>query len=136
MANHTFSHRYDLSKNYKGYRQEVGQTQDVIEEIIGKRATLFRPPCGIFTFIVFVVARQFNLRVILWSNEGGEWSFNKMSSAEEIATKLKFSFEDRQIVLLHDNNEKMLDVLELTLPYLQKEGFDLSSAVEDLSDGT
>ena len=133
VANHTFSHGYELSKNYIGYRHEVAEAQRVITDITGQSPKLFRPPCGVFNFITFAVSKKFNLRTILWSNEGGEWTYNKMASAEEIANDLILSFCDRQIVLMHDNNEKIPQVLELILPYLVEEGYDLSSAVEELS---
>lgn len=75
-----------------------------------------------------LAARTLNLKTVLWSNGGGEWG-NRGDSydAEIIAKELLNALEPSQIVLLHDDNQKVPKILEIILPEIKRRKIDFSS---------
>lgn len=111
LGNHSFSHEDFRGRSFSALRQDLERCQLLLADITGSAPTYFRPPFGRLTPALWLAATALGLRVIHWSNEGGEWGRNAGSSAAEIATKLADSIRDRQIILLHDDCDRVVDVL-------------------------
>jgi peptidoglycan-N-acetylglucosamine deacetylase len=135
VANHTYSHPHDQRLNFFQYRREIQQAQTILQAQTGYRVRFFRPPCGAFNLVTFLAAKSLGLKIVLWSNGGGEWAGRQSESADDIARALKLTISDGQIVLLHDNNDKVPAVLDAVLPFLQEKGYDLANAVSEILDG-
>ncbi len=129
VGNHTFEHPNDRPPRFRQYLQDVVRCQDSIADIIGQRPTLFRPPLGRLTPASIRTGWRLHYTTLLWSNEGGVWGNNKDLPASDIAGRMCASINDRDIVLFHDNNGKMPQILSRFLPVLQQRGFDLHTAV-------
>ena len=50
-----------------------------------------------------------------------------MAEAKAAANKIIQHAKPRDIILLHDDNPYVIDILQIVLPYFQSEGFDHAS---------
>lgn len=85
IGNHSWSHP-DLSlQSAKRIREELAQTSDTLEQIIGKQVRYFRPPFGARRPAVFRIARSLGLTTVLWNAMTSDWN---TPSGETIAGSL------------------------------------------------
>ncbi|BCO07695.1 polysaccharide deacetylase family sporulation protein PdaB [Desulfolithobacter dissulfuricans] len=129
IGNHTYSHHYKKIPSFKVYLRDIIRCQQIIEEKTGNKPILYRPPAGFISPITLLLARTQGLKTVLWSNEGGEWGVNKQDTASTIGNRLINTLQPRDIVLLHDNNEKVPFIMEMILPALKNRSIDLQHGV-------
>jgi len=133
VGNHSYAHgRADLG--FTSHAEDVYRCQRVIRDLAGVTPTLYRPPQGRLTVGGTVASRRIGAKIVLWSVQGGEYSFAKQEPAPDIARRIAAEIKGRDVVLLHDNSEKTVSVLERVLPTLQQRKLDLHSGVEHLVD--
>lgn len=85
IGNHSWSHP-DLSlQSAKRIRNELAQTSETLEQIIGKQVRYFRPPFGARRPAVFRIARSLGLTTVLWNAMTSDWN---IPSGETIAENL------------------------------------------------
>ena len=129
IGNHTYSHLNDYldgSYTIKQYVGEILRCQDLIRTISGAETSLFRPPRGELNLKTLVATRRTGHRLIHWSLEGGEWALREGESAAQIAEFVVKMVKPRDIVLLHDDNHKTIEVLKSLLPAAAELQLDLS----------
>lgn len=135
VANHTYTHlnneaggRYDRQQ----VTDEIKRCSKLLGRVTGRSTNLFRPPRGELNAKTWGSARDTGHRLMLWSQEGGEWGRRSHMSAAEISDHVNRSVRKRDILLLHDDNEKTPHVLHRLLTRLKAENYDLSSGVRSL----
>ena len=85
IGNHSWSHP-NLAFTATGkIRRELTETKDVLEQITGKPVRYFRPPFGARRPVVFKIARDLGMTVVLWNAMTSDWSD---PSADRIAAAL------------------------------------------------
>ncbi len=104
IGNHTDSHPNLILVSAARLRQELADCNKALEDALGKKVTLFRPPFGGRRPNVLRTARGMGLSPVMWSVTGYDWS---AKSAAEIMKKVNRQVEARhkpqgEIVLLHD----------------------------------
>lgn len=105
IGNHSWSHPNLARTAANKVRQELTRTKDTLEQITGKRANYFRPPFGARRPVVFRIARELGMTVVLWNAMTSDWS---QSSGDRIAADLMNmidSLERRGLaanIVLHD----------------------------------
>jgi peptidoglycan/xylan/chitin deacetylase (PgdA/CDA1 family) len=135
VGNHSHLHRdrYVLSDGPHAtiaeYYRDCARCQLAIEERLGARPRWFRPPGGRLTVTTLLVPRLLGLRCITWSQDVEDWRFRELTDARAGADALVRAIRPGDIVLLHDNNPRVLDLLDVLLPALQARGFDLGDGV-------
>jgi peptidoglycan/xylan/chitin deacetylase (PgdA/CDA1 family) len=135
IANHTYTHLNDCSNGrYNRARvvEDIRRCSDLVESATGVPTTHFRPPRGELNLSTIGAAQETKHRVMLWSIEGGEWGKRSDWSAPDISAYVCEHVRKRDILLLHDNNDKSFFVLENLLKHLSANEYDLSSAVQSL----
>jgi peptidoglycan-N-acetylglucosamine deacetylase len=135
VANHTHTHLNDaIGGRYTRSRvaEEITKCSDVIQRAIGQATDWFRPPRGELNAKTWAASRDTSHRIVLWSIEGGEAGVRGDWSAAEISDYVSGNIRKRDILLLHDNNEKTLRVTSDLLVKLRREKFDLVSAAASL----
>ena len=132
IGNHTYSHPHGQIPLVAEYRRELRLCQEVIQETQGNLPVLYRSPMGILSLSALLIAKSLRLKTVLWSIEGGEWGVNKEDDAQTLGNRLKKNLQPRDIVLLHDDNIKMPEMLDIILPDLEKRGIDLYNGVTSL----
>jgi peptidoglycan-N-acetylglucosamine deacetylase len=104
IGNHTESHPNLVLVSSARLRQELSDCDKALEDALGRKVTLFRPPFGGRRPDVLRTARDLGLGPVMWSVTGYDWS---AKSAEEIVEKVGRQIDSRrksqgEIVLLHD----------------------------------
>lgn len=132
VGNHTYSHQLPQMLSFRQYRRDINRCQEIIKIRSGSTPRLYRSPMGRLSVSGLLTAKSLGLKTVLWSIEGGEWGVHKEDDAKTIANRLKKNIQQRDIVLLHDDNAKMPLILDIILPDLQKRGIDLYNGVKAL----
>jgi peptidoglycan-N-acetylglucosamine deacetylase len=104
IGNHTESHPNLILVPSARLRQELSDCNKALEDALGKKIPLFRPPFGGRRPNVLRTARGLGLNPVMWSVTGYDWSAR---SAAEIVEKVGRQVDSRhkpqgEIVLLHD----------------------------------
>ncbi len=85
IANHSWSHPNMAVTAAGKIREELTRTKDVLEQMTGKPVKYFRPPFGARRPVVFKIARELGMTVVLWNAMTSDWS---EPSADRIAGEL------------------------------------------------
>jgi len=134
IGNHSYDHpkgKLPGLLSFFAYRRDLIRCQDVIEKTIGIKPSLFRPPRGI-NLTSLLAAKSLDLRIVLYSIEGGEWGYRKSWDAQTIGRDLAESLRPRDIVLLHDDNSKVPMILDIILPAIKNKKVDIRNGVNSL----
>jgi peptidoglycan/xylan/chitin deacetylase (PgdA/CDA1 family) len=104
IGNHTDSHPNLIFVSAARLRQELEDCRKSLEDALGARTSLFRPPFGGRRPNVLRTARAMGMEPVMWSVTAYDWS---AKSPEAIVDKVARQVESRkkqqaEIVLLHD----------------------------------
>jgi peptidoglycan/xylan/chitin deacetylase (PgdA/CDA1 family) len=100
LANHSFDHPYfGLFRGREYWRRQIGLTDDTIEQVIGRRPAMFRPPVGIKTWFNCGTARALGHSVVTWSRRAMD---GVATSPQRILKRLACQTVAGDILLLHD----------------------------------
>jgi peptidoglycan/xylan/chitin deacetylase (PgdA/CDA1 family) len=101
---HGYQHDRLFSLRSPGYvRTDLQRAIKTLEEIVGTRPTLFRPPIGHSNAVIAKAARKLELTVVGWSVR----ALDGVAGArpERVASRVARGLRDGAIVLLHDAAE-------------------------------
>ena len=101
IGNHTYSHFFPYLMTCAQMAEEIDRTQQVIEEVTGRRPVLFRPPYGARWFGLYPLLRERGLKVVQWSDTGYDWKEDEDSIVRLSLERLG----PGSIILLHDGLE-------------------------------
>jgi len=101
IGNHSYSHRPMLSLSKSAMREQLVRTGDLIENLLGQRPALFRPPYGLQGPGLKMALSELGMPSILMSSHGTDW---EETDPDLIASKILKSIEPGAIVLLHDGH--------------------------------
>jgi len=132
LGNHTFHHSVDPRPSFSEYKNDIALAQKAIHEVTGIKPVHFRPPCGILTIPYMLAIKLSGMKIVKWSYDTGEYSYYKNEPTDVIGNFFLRAVQSRQVILSHDDNEKIPQVLEATLPRLVEMGFDLKGGVQAL----
>ena len=122
VLSHSFYHN-DLSKGDKGeIVNDLRKTNDAIEDVIGKRPALFRPPYGATNEQVITTVKEQNQKIVLWSIDTLDWS---QKESDNIGQNVLTNVRNGDIILFHSDEDKTetLSALPSIILGLQKKGF-------------
>ncbi|MGC2743893.1 MAG: polysaccharide deacetylase family protein [Candidatus Angelobacter sp.] len=104
IGNHTDSHPNLVLVSAGRLRQELSDCGKALEDALGEKIALFRPPFGGRRPNVLRTARGMGLRPVMWSVSGHDWSAKSAAAIAEKVTRQVDACKKPQgeIVLLHD----------------------------------
>ena len=111
IGNHTMTHPYLPWQSSKRIRQELADCSRVIEDTVGARVTLFRPPHGARKPAVFAATRALQLETVQWNLIVQDW---QPVPAAIIHTRLERGVKRNRkrghgtCVVLHDGGQNSL----------------------------
>lgn len=108
IGNHSVIHRPMLAFGTAGMRDEVEQANQLIEQLIGVRPVLFRPPFGAQGIGLSRALRELGMLSILTSAAGNDW---ELTDPVRIAQLVLADVEPGGIILLHDGHGDIDDPL-------------------------
>lgn len=104
IGNHTYSHPNLIFLSAAKLRQELEDCNKALEDALGRKVSLFRPPFGGRRPNVLRTARAMGMQPIMWSVTAYDWSAKSEAAiiskaTSQIASRSK---PQAEIVLLHD----------------------------------
>lgn len=117
IGSHTYNHRNLLLLNNFSRIQEIKETNQVIEDVIGVKPILLRPPYGNINEETKKIS---NMHIIEWGVDTLDW---KTKDKELIAKEIVDNAYDGAIILLHDIYEPSVDGAILAMEILEKQGY-------------
>ncbi|MFK3937853.1 polysaccharide deacetylase family protein [Alkalihalobacillus sp. NPDC078783] len=101
IGNHGYWHNPIIQLSDQQARFEIEQTQQVIEQIIGVKTTLHRPPFGLLNEQKVEVIKELGYSIILWSVDTEDW---KASPPDQIVETVLETVKPGSIILHHDGS--------------------------------
>ncbi len=100
VAVHGYRHRNMLRLAPHTFVEDLERGIAAIEDAVGLRPELYRPPYGIFSYPGMVEVQARGLRSLLWSRWGHDWRAG--GSGAEIAGEATRELDGGDVLLLHD----------------------------------
>jgi peptidoglycan/xylan/chitin deacetylase (PgdA/CDA1 family) len=132
IGNHTYIHSNESQPWFLEYWRDLVRCQKIIEQHEGERPSLFRPAGGRISFTTLTVPQLMGLRTVIWSLEAEDWRCRSIDEAREAGQQLIRKVTSGDIVLLHDDNPYVLNILDALLPSIQSYQYDLFSGIDCL----
>ena len=105
VGNHTFTHPNLIFSSATKTREELQQCQEAIGEAVGAHSNLFRPPFGGRRPQTLKIARELELRTVMWNITGWDWSGKPSSYIEDRVSRY---VRGGNVILLHDGGHVAL----------------------------
>jgi peptidoglycan/xylan/chitin deacetylase (PgdA/CDA1 family) len=139
IQNHTARHRPNFSLlGPRGFADEIGHAQRVLEETIGQRPTCFRAPAGLRNPFLAPVLHRMGLSLVSWTRRGFD---TRERNAATVLARLTKGLKAGDILLLHDGHAArtaegrpvVLDVLPALLARVRADDLRTVTLPEGLS---
>ena len=124
IGNHTFDHKNLTELSENDILQQIGDVNRSVMNATGEETTVIRPPYGAYDDRVM---EYLDKPVILWDVDSEDW---KSRNAQTICDKVLSEVKDGDIVLMHDIYGTTADAVELLLPKLKEQGYQIVSVSE------
>ena len=99
IGNHSWSHPQLTARSNGEIDTQVTRTAELIEELLGSRPTLVRPPYGSISRRVVAELGRLNAPAILWDVDSRDWATR---SPDRVRRAVLRQVRPGSIVLLHD----------------------------------
>jgi polysaccharide deacetylase family sporulation protein PdaB len=136
IGNHTYWHpKLDTEKPDR-FHWELTKTQNVLQDILGFRPSLFRPPYGAFSEEMLKMASEMGYSTIAWSVDSVDWM---QLSPEQIQKNVLSNVHPGAIILMHDGGNWDMDLLGTVnalheiIPRLKEDGIEFVTVSELLN---
>ncbi len=128
IGNHSYHHGFHFDwKSSKGMREEIEETNSVLEAITGEKPTLFRPPYGVTNPNLAKAVQQSGMKSIGWSVR----SFDTTAKdANALLARVSGKIKGGDILLLHDSISLTAEILTALIRHAHKSGFKFVSLDE------
>lgn len=121
IGNHSYSHDKGIGFfSTQKVVQEIQKNDSVIENYLGRKTQLFRPPFGVTNPRIARAVNKTKHFVIGWNNRSLDTIIN---DENKILKRIQSKLNPGGIVLLHDTSVKTVKVLEQLLLLLSKENY-------------
>lgn len=124
IANHTYSHAKLTKISVSEMKEEIEKTNTVLEDKLGVRTHLLRPPGG---FTNDEVKSNVKYPIIKWDVDTEDW---KSRDKDAVVAEIKKSVKDGAIVLMHDLYQSTAEAVEEILPWLVEQGYQVVTVSE------
>lgn len=132
VGNHSDTHPYMTQLDTSGMSSEIDACNKEIEEIIGEKPTLFRPPYGDYDNSVVDTVTGKDMYCVQWDVDSLDW---KNLTAEEMCSRIKNNIKCGSIVLMHNGAENTPQALPMIIECIQELGYEIVPISELLPEG-
>lgn len=133
LGNHTATHPHMNKLSESEIKKELDDFEQLMENIVGKRTTLFRAPYGEYNDSVIKTVRSLGYEVLQWNIDTIDWKEER--SAQTILDTVLPKLEGGSIILCHNNGFKIKEYLPKLIEQAQAEGYEFVTVSELLLDG-
>ncbi len=120
IGNHTYTHPHLNTLSDSEIKTEVKRTHQLIKDICGQEANLFRPPFGEYSNKVIKALEECGYKTIQWSVDSLDW---KEGGKEAIINRVTNKVHNGAIVLFHNNGKYTAEALPEIIEKLTAEGY-------------
>lgn len=120
IENHSNTHADMTKLDYNGVVKEIQDCNQKIEDLIGKRPTLFRAPSGSYDNRTVETTQELGMYCIQWDVDSLDW---KKLSTQEITSRVLNQVQDGSIILFHNGLENTPLALPTILDELVSRGY-------------
>ncbi len=123
IGNHSYTHTNLFFKDKAFIRNEIIQTEDILESYLGKRTRYFRPPYGYFNLTILNVLKEIGSTCVLWSIDSKDYRLKRQFDIEQ---RVLHQPSNGSIFLFHDNKDtaqKLYTYLPVLLDKLLEKRF-------------
>lgn len=128
IGNHSYTHAKMTELKEGAVIEEVEKASEKIENITGKRPTLYRPPFGDFDNKTLKLYESLGYKTINWDIDSLDW---KEIGANHVVDKVVKNVKSGSIILFHANVEQSPQYIEIIINKLKADGYELVT-VSDL----
>lgn len=123
IGNHTHDHSLLTNITHNQVLEQIDRGSQSIENTIGKKPLLIRPPYGELDDFGMNAVRERNLDILLWNVEAQDMEREDSNAMyKELVHQL--AVKDGGVVLLHDIRWSSIHILERLLEYLDAKRWD------------
>jgi len=122
IGNHSYAHPHMNALTHAQIRADLKKNHDLIKEITGDDAFLFRPPFGEYSNKVIEAAESLGYFSIQWSIDSLDW---KDVSAEYMVDRVLKSAGPGEIVLFHNAGKHTPRAVDMLLSELKSRGLEV-----------
>ena len=132
IGNHTWDHQILPGLNVSEIRFEIKSTNQIVYDTTGYTIRLLRPPGGSTGANAPRLAKEQGMAIALWAQSGNVHEFDPKKIAENVQKQIVNGKElqSGDIILLHDTKDRMVPAVELIVPQLLEEGYQLVTVSE------
>ncbi len=112
----------------RGHRREIQQANDAIYEAIHRYPEIIRLPFGETNSVVEECVM--NMEIVKWNVDSEDWISQHTTT---IVNKVMSDVQDRSIILFHDIFQETADAIDILIPLLIEEGYQLVTVSQLLS---
>lgn len=128
IGNHGFSHVQMNQESVCEAVKQVEKTNDLVEEITGKRPEYFRPPFGSWSE---EMESEVGMTVALWNLDSLDWKYQDTGKVTKAILK---EIEPGDIILMHDVFPTSVEAALQVIDTLSSQGYTFVTADELLVD--
>ena len=133
IGNHSLTHPHMSRMDSIAIQKELSDLDDMLQELTGKRSTLFRAPFGEYNDTIIKAAHEAGYEVIQWSRDTVDWKQDR--SAQTILDGVLKKLQSGDIILCHNNGYKIETYLPVLIETAQQKGFTFVTVSELLLSG-
>lgn len=122
IGNHSYEHPHYNRLSKEEIRNDLQRNHELLQELTGVEAYLFRPPFGEYSDKVIEVAEELGYFTIQWSIDSLDW---KDVSADFMVKRITERAGPGEIVLFHNAGRHTPEAVRLLLPRLKAAGFEI-----------
>ncbi|WP_370622043.1 polysaccharide deacetylase family sporulation protein PdaB [Bacillus sp. JCM 19034] len=110
-------------------RNDINKSTAVIEELIGERPTLLRPPNGSFNKEILTIADRAGYSIVHWSVQSNDY---QNPGADAIIDAVVPNTEPGDVILFHasDSVKQTHEALPIIIDQLKEKGFSFTTVEE------
>jgi peptidoglycan/xylan/chitin deacetylase (PgdA/CDA1 family) len=133
VGNHTWDHPNLIKLTSQAVQEEVLRTEQLLQQIVGYRTDLFRPPYGTANAEVLKEISGLGFKIIDWSVDTRDWAG---TPSAQIMNYVEKELTPGGIILQHcaggrnENLSNTVAVLPQIISYLQKNGYTFATVPE------
>ena len=127
IGTHSNTHPDMAKLSQESILSELTTSMKKITDITGKDVKVFRAPYGSYNNTLLNTCSQLGLSTIQWDIDSLDW---KGLSAGEVTKRVMDRAKNGSIILMHNNADHVVESTRLTLDWLTKSGYKVTSVGE------
>lgn len=127
IGNHSNTHPHVNNLSLEKNIEEIQNCSNKIEQITGKKTTLYRGPYGEYNDTVIKAAKSQNHTTIQWNLDTLDYSG---LTGEEMWKRIENKLTPGSIILSHNGTKHTADSLDMLLYNIQKKGYQIVTVSE------